>query len=407
MFNNKIKKIISICGISLLLTTGCNNTSNISSNSLNSDTTPIENNNTIKISAVGDVMVHTSQLEAQILDDNTYSFTNNFKYIKDIIENTDLAIANLETTINPERKYSGYPSFNSPIELIEALKYTGFDIISTINNHTLDTGYNGVLSTLKEIKSLGLKTVGTKNNEDEKNYIIEDVKGIKIGISSYSYGEIVNNQKYLNGISAGNANNLLNIMDSINTQKAFETLKKEIDLMREEGAEFIIMGLHWGKEYDQTPTSYQKELAQMLANEGVDVILGSHPHVVQPIEFLKSEINPEKETLVIYSMGNIISNQREEEMGFQKSENGILPIIEIEKDDNDEIEIKNVEYIPTWVNKETRNNKVIYEIIPIIEDISTLANKYSVSESDLEISYNDTTSLIQDEKVKIYKKDEL
>lgn len=403
--NKKIKKIIFLCCSALLFIAGY---SNISSELNQYEAVNIKEEkreNIATISAVGDIMIHGPQLEAQVLDDGTYNFDNNFKHVKDIISSSDISIANLETTVNLEKQFSGYPSFNSPKELLETLKNVGFDIISTINNHTLDTGYNGVLSTLNELKVNGLKSVGTKSNVDDKNYIIEDINNIKIGISTFSYGDISNGQKYLNGIPSGKATDLMNVINSSNVQDAFETIKKEIDLMKLEGVEFIIIGLHWGKEYEQNPTYYQKTLAQMLANEGVDLILGSHPHVVQPIEFIKSECAIDEETLVVYSMGNIISNQREEEMGFKESENGIIPIIDIEKDEQGKVSIKEVKYVPTWVNKEKVNDNTIYEIIPIDGNISQLSKEYNVSEYDLETSFNNTTSLMTNDKIKIYKKD--
>ena len=400
-----IKKILGTLGISAILLMGCLGGTliynKISETEYSQEHKIEETQNLVTISAVGDIMVHGAQLKAQLNSDNTYNFDNNFKYIKDIISNTDISIANLETTINKEKAYSGYPNFNSPVELVSSIKDTGFDIISTINNHSLDTGYKGVLSTLDELQSKGLKTIGTKTSSEDKNYIIEDINNIKIGFASFSYGDIINNQKYLNGIKSQSANELLNVISSSSVEKAFETIKKEIDLMRLEGAEFIVLSLHWGKEYDQKPTNYQKQLAQLLANEGVDLILGSHPHVVQPIEYVKSE-NSEKECLVVYSMGNIISNQREEEMGFKESENGIIPIITIEKDENNIVSVKDCYYIPTWVNKYNLNNKNYYEIIPIISDIELVSQKTNASVDDLRISKENTMSLMSDERISLF-----
>lgn len=404
MLSKKVKKFSYVMAVLMLFTTGCkkldiDNVDTIINNNLTQ-----EENNTVTISAVGDVMVHNAQLNAQIKEDGTYSFRNNFKYIKDIINNSDLAIANLETTINPNKPCSGYPNFNAPRELITELKETGFDVVSTINNHSLDTGYNGLISTVNEIKNQGLDVVGTKSDIESKNYIIKKVKDINIGIASFSYGEILNGQKYLNGIKSDKANDLMNVINVNSVQKSFDVIKKELDLMREEGAEFITILLHWGEEYQQNPNNYQKQLAQLLANEGVDLILGSHPHVVQPIEFVKSE-NIDKECLVIYSMGNIISNQREEEMGFKESENGIIPLIDLEKADDNTVKIKNIKYIPTWVDKYNVNNKDYYEIIPIIDDLTSISDNTNASIEDLHISKNNTTSLMKDERVNLYTKE--
>ena len=403
MLRVKVKSIAYLLAVSAIFMTGCTtvNISNIDEAVMTNDAKKESINKTVRLSAVGDIMVHSAQLSAQSNNDGTYSFDNNFQYIKNIIGDSDISLANLETTVNPQKPCSGYPSFNAPKELLSTLKDTGFDVISTINNHSLDTGYNGLISTVNEIENIGLDVVGTKSEVESKNYIIKKVKDINIGIASFSYGDIVNNQKYLNGIKSGNANELMNVIDVKSVQKSFETIKKEIDLMRSEGAEFITIMLHWGKEYEQTPNSYQKELAQLLANEGVDLILGSHPHVVQPIEYLKSETT-DKECLVVYSMGNIISNQREEEMGFKESENGIIPIIDLEKTDDGKVKIVSAKYIPTWVDKYNKNGEVYYEIIPIIGNIDSVSQNKNASVEDLQISKDNTVSLMNDNRILLY-----
>lgn len=405
MLNKKEKRIAYLLAVSAIFISGCNkiNTSYIDESSEINKENDENVKNIVRLSAVGDVMVHSAQLEAQSNSDGTYSFDNNFRYIKDIISDSDISIANLETTINPNRPCSGYPSFNAPKELLHTLKDTGFDIISTVNNHSLDTGYSGLLSTVNEIENIGLEVIGTKSKVENKNYSIKSVKDINIGIASFSYGEIIKNQKYLNSIKAGNANDLMNVIDVNSVQKSFDTIKKEIDLMKSEGAEFIIIMLHWGEEYVQTPTKYQTELAQLLANEGVDLILGSHPHVVQPIEYVKSE-NSDKECLVVYSMGNIISNQREEEMGFKESENGIIPVIDLEKTKDGQVKIVSAKYIPTWVDKYNKAGKNYYEIIPIIGDVNLVSQNKNASTEDLQISKDNTMSLMKDSRVELYNK---
>lgn len=405
MLNKKEKRIAYLLAVSAIFISGCNkiNTSYIDESSEINKENDENVKNIVRLSAVGDVMVHSAQLEAQSNSDGTYSFDNNFRYIKDIISDSDISIANLETTINPNRPCSGYPSFNAPKELLHTLKDTGFDIISTVNNHSLDTGYSGLLSTVNEIENIGLEVIGTKSKVENKNYSIKSVKDINIGIASFSYGEIIKNQKYLNSIKAGNANDLMNVIDVNSVQKSFDTIKKEIDLMKSEGAEFIIIMLHWGEEYVQTPTKYQTELAQLLANEGVDLILGSHPHVVQPIEYVKSE-NSDKECLVVYSMGNIISNQREEEMGFKESENGIIPVIDLEKTKDGQVNIVSAKYIPTWVDKYDKAGKNYYEIIPIIGDVNLVSQNKNASTEDLQISKDNTMSLMKDNRIELYNK---
>lgn len=385
---------------------GCTNIN--SNNNVTTEEAPTENTdkktNKLTLSAVGDVMIHNSQLIAQKQYDGTYNFYNNFRLIKDYIKNTDLSIANLETTINENKKISAYPSFNSPDAILDALKDTGFDIISTINNHSLDTGESGIPSTINEIKERGLNYVGTRLNEIDARFITKEINDIKIGVSSFSYADEKISNSYLNGIPSGKSRNLLNTIDQYSVDKSFETIKKEIDLMKQNGCELIVLNIHWGEEYNQTPSNYQKQLAKLLINEGVDIILGSHPHVVQPVETIVSDDGLHS-GVVFYSLGNIISNQQEEEMGFTKSENGLLPIIEIEKT-NEKVELTKIEYIPTWVSRKNigGDNKYEYTIVPLNGDLQTLSQNEEFSLYDLEHSLNDTIKAVSNDNVSIYKK---
>ena len=203
--NNKLASFLILNLVCILSFTGC---SDSKGNNDNNQSTIINNDNnsyeptSLSLTAVGDVMAHTPQLEAQYdASTNTYSFDNNFQHIKSYIENSDLSIANLETTLAGEGvAYSSYPTFNTPDALAVALKNSGFDVISTINNHTFDKGTLGFERTLSTLKELGFDTVGTRSNIGDDDYIIKDVNGIKLGITSYSYGDIKGSNKYLNGI---------------------------------------------------------------------------------------------------------------------------------------------------------------------------------------------------------------
>lgn len=408
----RFKKYISlglILSFSFLLY-GCTDNSkpsNIAKKEETIEENIIDRNNKLTISAVGDVMLHTAQLNAQKQDDNSYNFENNFRLIKEYIENSDLSIANLETTINSNKKISSYPSFNSPSAILDTLKSTGFDVISTINNHSLDTGQAGVSSTINEIKNRGLDYVGTQLDENEKNYITNEINGIKMGISSFSYADETTYNSFLNGIPSGKSKNLLNTIDNNNVMNAFNKIKQEIDLMKGENCDLIILNIHWGKEYMQTPSWYQKELARLLINEGVDIIFGSHPHVVQPAEEITSA-DGSHTGVVFYSLGNIISNQQEEEMGFNMSENGLLPIVDLEKVGND-VKITNVQYIPTWVSRKTIDGpkKYEYTIVPLIGDLQELATKENLNVDDLITSFDNTTTIVNDPNIRVYNKENL
>lgn len=377
--------LIFICGCS----TENNNISILDTNE-NSDF----KSTSINLTAVGDVMAHSPQLKAQYdSNSNTYSFDNNFKYIKKYIETSDLSIANLETTLAGEDiGYSSYPTFNTPDAIASALKNTGFDIISTINNHTFDKGSHGFDRTLSVLKELNFETVGTKSNVYDDDYIIKDINGIKLGITSYSYGDIINSDKYLNGIKISDeCKERANIFSSSNVNDAFNTINNTISKLNDTDMQILI--IHWGNEYQRVPSKFQSELAQLLSDAGVDIIIGSHPHVVQPVEMIKSS-DGSNETLIVYSLGNLISNQRKETLGNSYTEDGLIISIDINKDSsNSDAYVSNVKCIPTWVNKYYDNNKFVYEVVPI-EDKVTLNTMENLSKDRVKQSYSNTSSLI-------------
>ncbi|MGH4119064.1 CapA family protein [Clostridium sp.] len=341
----------------------------------------------VSIVAVGDIIVHEEQLKAQYNKAiGKYSFYNNFKYVKSHIESADIALANLETTLAGEdKKYTGYPLFNSPSSLVDAIKVCGFDILSTANNHTIDRGSEGVFSTLAEIQKRNLKAIGTRENLNEKPYIIQDVKGIKIGVISYSYETPRSgNDKTLNAIKIpGEVTNLINTFSYEHIEEDLNKIKVQIYEMKKQGAEAIIFIIHWGNEYERKPNVHQISIANKLCDFGVDVILGSHPHVIQPIEFITSE-KTGKRSLVVYSMGNFISNQRYEYTDNRYTEDGIIVNIDIVKRvSSDEIIISAVSYIPTWVNKYRNNSELVFEILPLGDALAS-KGKYNLND-DIEV----------------------
>ncbi|MGL4877218.1 CapA family protein [Paraclostridium dentum] len=351
----------------------------------------------ITISAIGDIMAHDDQLKAQFdKDTNTYSFDNNFKYVKPYISNSDLAIGNLETTLaGPKAKYSSFPKFNSPDELADAIKDSGVDIVSTINNHTYDRGSDGVYRTLDVLNSKDIEHVGTQKNDEDENFLIKDVDGVKLGITAYSYGQVYGSTTALNGLNIDyNDLNNLNIFNSSYVDIAFNEIKDTLDVMNNKESDLQVVILHWGDEYTRQPNEFQKELAKKLCDYGVDIIIGSHPHMVQPIEMIKSDEN-DNETLVIYSLGNFLSNQRNEILNKKYTEDGVIANIGINKNLNTgETKISNVEYIPTWVNKyNTKNGKLTYEIIPLINE-KQFSKIDNLPLDKAKKSYDNTTSII-------------
>lgn len=351
----------------------------------------------VTISAIGDIMAHDDQLKAQFdKDTNTYSFDNNFRYVKPYIANSDLAIGNLETTLaGPKAKYSSFPKFNSPDELADAIKNSGVDIVSTINNHTYDRGSDGVYRTIDVLNSKDIEHVGTQKNDEDENFLIKDIDGVKLGITAYSYGQVYGSTTALNGLNIDyNDLNNLNIFNSSYVDIAFNEIKDTLDVMNNKETDLQAVILHWGDEYTRQPNKFQKELAKKLCDYGVDIIIGSHPHMVQPIEMIKSDEN-DNETLVIYSLGNFLSNQRNEILNKKYTEDGVIVNIDINKNLNTgETKISNVEYIPTWVNKyNNKNGKLTYEIIPLINE-KQLSKIDNLPLDKAKKSYDNTTSII-------------
>lgn len=351
----------------------------------------------VTISAIGDIMAHDDQLKAQFdKDTNTYSFDNNFKYVKPYISKSDLAIGNLETTLaGPKAKYSSFPKFNSPDELADAIKNSGIDIVSTINNHTYDRGSDGVYRTLDVLNSKNIEHVGTKKNDTNENFLIKDIDGVKLGVTAFSYGQVYGSTTALNGLPVNyNDLNNLNIFNSSYVDIAFNEIKDTLDVMNNKETDLQAVILHWGDEYTRQPNKFQKELAKKLCDYGVDIIIGSHPHMVQPIEMINSDEN-DNETLVIYSLGNFLSNQRNEILNKKYTEDGVIVNIDIDKNLNTgETTISNVEYIPTWVNKyNNKKGKLTYEIIPLINE-KQLSKIDNLSLDKAKKSYDNTTSII-------------
>lgn len=360
-----------------------------------------EPDNTVVITAVGDIMVHYPQLVAQKTGEGTYDFNDNFIFIKDIIRDSDLSVANLETTILASKKPSTYPRFNSPPELLDAIKSAGFDVISTINNHTMDTGKAGVLATLDELIERDFTTVGTYRNKNDARYIVQTVKDIKIGLAAYTCGYFNSSGPYINNIPTEGMGSQLNIIDTTSVDSSFEKIRVQIEKMKQEGCEFITIVLHWGTEYQKEPNSYQKKLAQKLVDEGVDLILGSHPHLVQSMEFLKSA-DGKHEGLVAYSMGNFLSNQRFEILEIKGTETGMVARVTLKKDEDGKVEIVKAEYIPTWISLTGVEEDADYKILPIGSDYRETAERYEADEKSVKESLEWLGSVMKDKKVTIF-----
>lgn len=355
------------------------NKSNQSSNEENEKKEDIN----ITLTAVGDIMFHPKEIKGGYDEvTGTYDYTAYFQHVKPIIEKADIAVANFEGTTCGDDLYAyqGYPLFNAPDEVLDAIKDTGFDLLSTINNHSLDTRKTGVIRTIEKIKARGMEQVGTYVEKPESRIVIMNVKGIKIAFLAYT--------EMLNGLdSVLSEEDLDTMINKIDRDK----IKEDIADAKEQNADLIVMMVHWGDEYQNNPNSRQKDLADFLLSEGVNIILGSHPHVVQECTGI---LYNDKKAYIAYSMGNFISNQRTEEELPPQTEDGVIISINIKKSgETGETTIEGVEYTPTWVfrGRELGETKYTYRILPVMDYIES--EDYSEdSKERMKRSYNDTMS---------------
>ncbi|MCX0396151.1 CapA family protein [Clostridium perfringens] len=340
----------------------------------------------VNISAVGDIILHDEQIWSAYNEENkAYDFMNNFKYVKNFIEKSDIAYGTIEGNYAGEEiGYSGYPNYNGPDSMIDSLKDTGFDIINVATDHSLDKGVEGASKTGEKIDK-DMTSIGNKK------YIIKKVKGIEIGFTSYTYES---KEGELNGHKIPEDMNL-NTFSYNKLDNGLEEMKALVEEMKNEGAEFIVFGMHWGVEYKTEPSKYQVKIAEALNEYGVDLILGSNPHVVQPIEEIEGE-NGNK-TLVAYSLGNFISNQRLETMGDRRTADGVILNLILDKSRKG-VKIEKWDYTPTWVYKIPRENKKSdYYILPVEETLNSEEGKKLDKETlnQLNKSLESTKSIVE------------
>jgi poly-gamma-glutamate capsule biosynthesis protein CapA/YwtB (metallophosphatase superfamily) len=298
----------------------------------------------ITVGAIGDILIHDTVYK-DAYNSGKYNFDPIFQNVKPLLEKPNILTANQESTLGGiELGLSTYPTFNSPHEVADALVHTGVDIVSTANNHTLDKGERGINSEVRYLDSIGLPHVGSSINEQDRQRLrIIEKNGIKLAFLAYSYGT--------NGIPVPDGKDFL--VNLINR----EMMKEEIQRARK-AADVVVMSIHWGNEYQRIPTSEQKDLARFLANEGVDIIFGSHPHVLQPMEWIKDKDG--RKTFVIYSLGNFISGQTEDYKDI-----GGLATVDITKhvaEKGTTIELSNPVFAPTFVSSKNYKN---YRVVPL------------------------------------------
>ena len=291
---------------------------------------------------VGDLMQHDAQIKAAKTADG-YDYTDCFKHVKEEISRADIAVANLEVTLGG-KPYRGYPSFSAPDEFLYAVKDAGFDVLLTGNNHCLDRGSRGLERTIQMLDSLDFAYAGTYINDEsrrERYPLLVEKNGFRIVFLNYTYGT--------NGLEPVSPR-IVNYMDK-------EKMKEDIAVARRMRPDAIIACMHWGLEYHLLPQKAEKELADWLLAQGVDHVIGSHPHVLQPMEVKKDAHTPAKH-LVVYSLGNFISN-----MSKENTDGGAMVRLELVKY-YDIVQMKSCDYSLVWTSRPFLSGKKNYEVYP-------------------------------------------
>ena len=300
----------------------------------------------VSMVASGDIMYHNPILYSAETEDGNYDFICNFEKIKPLISKVDLAIGDFEGCIHPDRPYSGYPMFNAPPQVVEAIKGAGYDVMDLAHNHILDMGLEGAFTTKEAFESVGIDTIGIKDKADSP-VLVKKVNGIKIAIIGLCYG--YNGME--NTISSKDYNAHMEDLDMDKVKKRIEEAEKKADIT-------VIMP-QCGNEYFTEPTEEQKEKYRKMVDMGADIIFGGHPHVPEPCEIIEKD---GEDKFIIYSMGNLLSNQRIETMSgvlnSQWTERGVIMQVDIEKKDGKTV-ITGLTPHPTWVQIENGKYQVL------------------------------------------------
>lgn len=315
---------------------------------------------TINMAVIGDIMCHSTNFaDAYDKENNTYDFSYVFTDIKDYIQSADIAIGNLETTFaGKDVGYTGYPTFNTPEQLAHNLADLGLDVVSTANNHSLDKRYNGLVSTLDELDKVNLSHTGTyRSKEDQDKIITKNVNGINIAFLSFTYGT--------NGIPVPKGNEYcINLIDE-------DLILDQISKAKALNPDLICVSMHWGDEYKLKQNKTQEKLADFLFKNGVNIILGSHPHVLEPMEkrTITLEDGTTKDGFLIYSLGNFMSGQV-----IENTMNTIILQLQITKHPNNSITIDSVEYVPIYMYDKGAGQNKRYKILDINKTLKAYEN---------------------------------
>lgn len=305
---------------------------------------PAEDSSGISLMFIGDIMGHDPQIKAaENISNGTYDYDDVFRFINPLISGSDFAVANLEVTL-AGKPYTGYPRFSSPAALAASCKKAGIDCLVTANNHSADRGNEGIKSTIFRLDSLQILHTGTFTSLSERDSLyplLIERNNISVALLNYTYGT--------NGIQVPPPV-IVNMLDK-------DQIASDIEKTKSLNPDIIILFLHWGAEYDTIPSGEQTALAEFFLSLGADVIIGSHPHVLQKMVMMSDEADS-TEKPVIYSLGNFVSNQRR-----PKTDGGAIVRIDIARTASS-VKVVSAGYYLTWVYIPTENGRRRYYILP-------------------------------------------
>ncbi|WP_156112699.1 CapA family protein [Halobacillus sp. BBL2006] len=301
---------------------------------------------TISISAIGDVLIHT-RVYRDAKTTNGYNFMPMLDEVEPYLDSSTITIANQETMIGGEELgLSGYPAFNSPTEIADNLKTLGIDVVTLANNHSLDQGVKGIENAINYWDEIEMKHTGAFKTKDQSEEVLvyKTEKNIDVAILSYTYGT--------NGISAPAGK------DYVVNRIEFKKMAKDIEKAKEL-ADGVIVSLHFGQQYEPYPSAFQKEVVQFCADHEVDAVLGHHPHVLQPLEYVEGEKG--NKMLTVYSLGNFFSGQED----FQRRIGGIFTF-DFLKDEESDDTVKAIDprFQITYVTSQDQHD---YKVVPMAE----------------------------------------
>lgn len=321
---------------------------------------------TANILTGGDIVLHSPFYDSTtyLTEDGTYDFNPVFTYIKDTYKAADFTVLDLEAAIT-EDYFSGYPLFRTPETILPTLSENGVDMVLFANNHIYDAGDSGLESTISALEKYSMPYMGIKKEKEASAYSIQDINGIKVGMFDYTYETGTIDQKAINGIEVTDeSSDLINSFNYDDLDTFYDTIASGIEDMKKGGAEYLIAYIHWGTEYQTEESTYQQEMAQKLCDLGIDALIASHPHVIQPVDLFTSSTG-DHEMICCYSLGNHLSNQRQELMDSMPTghtEDGYMVELTLEQTDDEPVSLTSVQFIPTWVYKNIIDENAEYYI---------------------------------------------